>query len=143
MKVRSNIAGSRESFHPRGSRASMVPCSESSRPAKPEQPPGEAANDRQTRHWTSGPFRFAAQTEESKPAAAAEDSPSDQPEKEPQKAPRIGRRADGRGSEGKGSHCHLTRAQRLMIASDDVAALDEFERQLNMLAEGSTRIARN
>ncbi len=122
------------------------PPQESQPPASSVPPAAEAPEDRQTSHSTSGVFRFAAQTEETeKPEAAekadsAEKSPSDQPAAVPEEnaSPTVSEPEQTPDAPRPKSPIVISRSPSgLMIASDDVAALDEFERLFNSMTGGS------
>jgi type II secretory pathway component GspD/PulD (secretin) len=102
-----------------------------------QRPADETSEDRQTSHVLSSPFRFAAQSEESAPVEAAVDSPSDQPEADAVETAPATQDEIAPDTPKPKSPIVVSRGPNgLMIASDDIAALDEFERQFNMLTGG-------
>ena len=103
----------------------------------PQPPADETSEDRQASRVPNSPFRFAAQSEESVPAEAAIESPSDQPEVKPEeRVPATQEEVTSDTPKPKSPIVISRGPNGLMIASDDIAALDEFERQLNMLTGG-------
>ena len=99
----------------------------------PESPAPSASEDRQTSHSPSGLFRFAAQSEEEAPADAAAEPAQDAT---PQ-APIAANEETASDTPKAKSPIVISRGPNgIMIASDDIAALDEFERQFNMLTGG-------
>lgn len=128
----------RRPFPPSGIPGLHGPIEREQPPVRPDHPTSESDADRQTRHLPSGgPFRFAAQTEESEPEVPAADSPSDQLKGESEKPPAPKEEAANETPKAKSPIVISRGPNGLMIASDDTAALDEFERQLNMLTGGT------
>ena len=106
------------------------------------QPPASSAKgaseDRQTYRSGSGLFRFAVQSEEAAPADGASDSSAGQPQANPEAAVAGADEEVVPENLKAKSPIVISRGPNgLMIASDDIAALDEFERQLNMLTGGT------
>lgn len=106
-------------------------------PPQTQPPADEASEDRQTSRAPNSPFHFAAQSGESAPVESVIESPSDQPEANPEEnAPTTQDEVTSDTPKPKSPIVISQGPNGLMIASDDVAALDEFERQLNMLTGG-------
>lgn len=110
------------------------PPQESEPPASSVPPAAEVPEDRQTSRSMSGIFHFAAQT------AEAEKSPSDQPAAVPEEnaSPTVSEPQQTPDAPKPKSPIVISRSSSgLMIASDDVAALDEFERLFNSMTGGA------
>ena len=94
-------------------------------------PPNDTSEDRQTSRATNSPFHFAVQTEEATVTPSAEDKPAEGPQGA---SPASG---DEKAPTKPKPPIVISRSPSgLMIASDDLEALDEFERQFNMLTGG-------
>ena len=133
--------------------------------ATPATPPSEGGDDRQTSSPNRSPFHFAVQTQEEETSVAAEESPSDKkadeaaeptppaaaaeektdPAPAPTEADKASEPAPAAPAPEEGSQAHKVKSPivisrgpaGLMIASDDVEALDEFERLFNSMTGGS------
>ncbi len=108
---------------------------------QPQASPAAATEeDRQTSHSHAGLFRFATQTEQSEEPEAAEESPSDQPAEAPAENASSTPAEPEQTPEAPDLKAPIIISHGpngLMIASDDLEALDEFERLFNSMTGGA------
>jgi hypothetical protein len=110
--------------------------------AQPALPAGGPGEDRQTSHGLRGRLHLAAQTQVTDVPDAAEQSPSDrsqieQPAQASDAGPSPAPAAQALATPKPKSPIIISRGPSgLMIASDDVEALDEFERLYNEMTGG-------